>query len=149
MAPKTLEARVADLEARLTPAEPAPPHVPTVKEQRAELLTLIEGQKESVRIAEESQEWVDAIVQDLVAPIEHRASILEDALAALDALPAQARLKERDNAERRVKGATLDVRIATTEHQLAVDAAEAHRRVTVDSARARLAGYEADLAALD
>lgn len=109
------EERLARVEG-LLPADPGPVDGLDEKGRRAQLEELVVGQRESVRLAEEAQEWVDAVAAKIA---ESRVPVR----------PSRKKIREANVAA-------------------ALDAAAAHRRVTVDASRARLAAYEAALEAL-
>lgn len=113
---------------------------------RDELAELVAGQRESVRIAEEGQEWVDAVVDQVGQVADDTVANLRAAISALRSVRTPD-VKAVEEANAVLAAAVSDRQIHNNKATQARRAADAHRAVTVDRAGDRLAIYEQATAA--
>lgn len=129
--------------------------------RRAEMDDSLARARADLAAAEEGQEWVDAVAGLYEAPHTAAQELLAAANVALtqfseaEVEAAVVELKKRrprendaTRAVEQVAARTQNAMILGEERRLAVAAAKAHRRVTVDVEAARLADLEAKLEAL-
>ena len=104
-----------------------------------DLREIVERRRSELVEAEEGQRWVDAIAAEVIGDIDPHRQAVESALVALGPNPSPKAVAALDSLAN-------DLLTARRNAQRSVDAAAAHRRVTVDQARARLTFYEELLA---
>lgn len=138
MSDTTLKALLARIEALENPVAPEAPAL-TVADLRKVLDGLIVGQKESLRIAEEGADYVDAVALTFQAKSDEASAYWLAAHEHIQGLSGD----ERKRAEKVADNAMRTDEVVSDQARDAVQNAKRWRAAVVPSAKARLAAYEA------